>query len=129
MFPLMIPFVYKQLNPASQPYFRKTREAFMKKPLEELCKPTNEPALLVEFEKALSRFDSYMGDHSPFVMGTALTYADASMAGWLTWMKRVRGPESQAWKAVEAWQGGRWKRFMDAFATLEYFPEGGLTTK
>ena len=101
----------------------------MKKALEELCTPDNEPALLAEFEKALGRFDAYMGDHSPFVMGTTLTYADASMAGWLTWMKRVRGPESQTWKAVESWHGGRWKRFMDAFTPLELFPEGGIVAK
>ncbi len=34
-------------------------------------------------------------------------------------MRRTFGAESEEWREIAEWDGGRWKKFMDAFAKYE----------
>ncbi|KAI0031379.1 hypothetical protein K488DRAFT_79085 [Vararia minispora EC-137] len=126
--PLMMERVWMQLSLPSQAYFRKTREAMFRKPLEELCPAAEAPALWKNLEKALDRINNYMASgQGPFIGGKSMTYADVMMAGWFVWIKRIYGPESPEWRRVEGWHGGRWGRLMAEFAKIEY-TEGVLET-
>lgn len=70
-------------------------------------------------EKILRAFEADMedfaklwrfGDHGPFLEGKRLTYADVIVGGWLQFVKATL-PE---WDRICTWQGGRWKRLVDA---------------
>lgn len=54
-----------------------------------------------------------------FFMGERISFADVSIAGFLWWMRRIFGEESEEWGEIVTWDGGRWKRFMDTFAKYE----------
>jgi glutathione S-transferase len=120
MAPLCIPRTYAQLNAASQPYFRSTREAFWGLTLEEMAPADKQAALWTALERALDRFDGYTRGPGTFVAGERMTYADVLMAGWLLWVKYLFGEESKEWKQVESWHGGRWGRLMTEFKKIEY---------
>ena len=81
--------VHTQLNPAAQDYFRKSREAQFKKPLEQVCTPDTAPAMWKAVEHAWARLDGFAGRHGPFLTGERMTFADIDMAGWLVWVKRI----------------------------------------
>ncbi|KAI0031378.1 hypothetical protein K488DRAFT_86867 [Vararia minispora EC-137] len=119
--PLGVFRTYQQLNPITQPYFRRTREGALGRPLEEIeGTPEQQPAKWEALKEALGRFDAYMTEKGPFVAGERITYADVLMAGWLVWIKRLWGPNSKEWKEVEGWHGGRWGRFMAEFSKYEH---------
>ncbi|KAH6904516.1 hypothetical protein BKA70DRAFT_1154146 [Coprinopsis sp. MPI-PUGE-AT-0042] len=44
--------------------------------------------------------------------GDAISFADFALASALIWVRVVLGEESEEWKAVIEWDGGKWKRFM-----------------
>ncbi|KAM5534963.1 hypothetical protein V8D89_011336 [Ganoderma adspersum] len=54
-----------------------------------------------------------------FFMGERISFADVSVAGFLWWIRRIFGEESEEWREIVTWDGGRWKRFMDTFARYE----------
>ncbi|KAI0031383.1 hypothetical protein K488DRAFT_52171 [Vararia minispora EC-137] len=112
MYQLILSSVHAQLSQASQTYFRETREA----KFGTLEAP---PDTWEKLEHGLSSIDAYMAQ-SRFVMGEQMTYADMVMAGWLICVRRVLGMESDGWRRIEQWHNGRWKRFVDEFAHLEY---------
>ncbi|KAI1790135.1 hypothetical protein LXA43DRAFT_891521, partial [Ganoderma leucocontextum] len=59
-----------------------------------------------------------------FFLGERISYTDVTVAGFLWWLRRTFGEESEEWQEIAAWDGGRWKRFMDAFAKYESMDVG-----
>ncbi|KAI0063449.1 hypothetical protein BV25DRAFT_1824558 [Artomyces pyxidatus] len=123
MIPLMMTRVINQLNDASKGFFRETREARLKAKLEDLAPPEKQEALWGKLRGALGKFDAYAkfgGTEMPYFAGARMTYADMLAAGWLVWMKRLWGPQSKEWKALEGWHDGRWGALMREISKLEY---------
>jgi len=114
MFPAMT-----RLNPRSQAFFRETREQRFGCRMEEICPPEKQAAQWASLEKAFSLLVSWYeaaGDGRLLLMGPdedQLCHADTQIAGLLKWMQTVFGKESEEWKRVERFDGGRWKRFLD----------------
>lgn len=52
-------------------------------------------------------------------MGDRVSYADFIIAGWLVWAKRVWGPESEDWKTVASWHGGKWEKLLKTIERYE----------
>ncbi|KAH9914342.1 uncharacterized protein B0H18DRAFT_136808 [Fomitopsis serialis] len=114
--PLFLPRTLPILTPASQPYFRRTREQMFGTKMEEICPPPQYAAQWAEIERAFGVLAGWMddaGDGRFTMLGGAVTHTDLSVAGWLVWMRIVTGKESEEWRALEGWHGGRWKRLMD----------------
>ena len=55
------------------------------------------------------------GSDKTFFMGDRISYADITVASFLTWANTVWGEDSEDWKTIMRWNGGRWSKFMDAF--------------
>ncbi|KZT66113.1 hypothetical protein DAEQUDRAFT_635715, partial [Daedalea quercina L-15889] len=123
--PLFLPRQLPLLQPASQPYWRRTREQMLGGGrLEDVCPPEKYAAQWAEIERAMgvvaTWLDSACDGRITFLGGAAglegaprFTHADLCVAGFLLWMRIVTGRESEEWRNVEGWHGGRWKKLMD----------------
>lgn len=115
--PLMMLKVHDQLNPASQPYFRETREGALGRRLEDLMPADKEKQkeMWVAVKTGLGKFDSYMhwnGTATKYWRGDVRSYVDFVMAAWLIWVQRVWGKESPEWMELATWDGGRWNKLV-----------------
>lgn len=50
------------------------------------------------------------GREKPWFFGDAFSFADMILAGYLLWAKIVLGEDSEEWRALAGWDGGRWAR-------------------
>ncbi|OSC97239.1 glutathione transferase FuA class [Trametes coccinea BRFM310] len=80
------------------------------------------------FKKALQTFAQWLDADGTgnrlFFLGNKIGYADITHAAFLIWIRIVLGADSKEWKDITTWDGGRWARFMDAFAKYETVDEG-----
>lgn len=118
---IILPASNAKLNPPSQEYFRRTREAFFGAKLEELSPPG--PTREKHWAQVKRGFDVVNGwlekneQGKTFVMGDTISYADIVIVSFLIWMKRVL--EVKEWKDIESWHGGRWDALLNSFAKYE----------
>ncbi|KAK7690189.1 hypothetical protein QCA50_006840 [Cerrena zonata] len=110
------------LNPRSQEFFRRTREANGKK-LETYASPGEvHDMALKKVETGLKKVSQWF-DHNdgtgPFVMGDIISHADFALAGRLMWGKVVWGEDSEDWRAIMGFENGRWERYMKALEKYE----------
>jgi len=119
--PIMQPMICTKLNPVSEVYYRQKREARSGKKMEPSpARP--QPEHWKQVEEAFGVMDSWLatnGEGKPFVMGDTISYADITIAGWILCMKIISRPESQEWKDVLRWHGGRWAAFIANFTEYE----------
>ena len=107
----------QRLNPASQPYFRATREAVTGASLEDLASPG--PERDEKWRKAEEGFGKLAAAMEKAGLGEEgehtrrLEYAELVIGAYLVALQRTFGEESDEWRAIESWQGGRWKRLVD----------------
>lgn len=57
--------------------------------------------------------------NGPLVMGDSITYGDTVVAALLMWPKVVLGEDSDGWKTIMTWNGGRWARLSKEFEKYE----------
>ncbi|THH21272.1 hypothetical protein EW146_g252 [Bondarzewia mesenterica] len=92
--------------------------------LNDLAPVEKHPELWDRVRTGLGRVDAYMNangeDPTKFWLGDRVSYADVTMAGWLVWVKRVLGSESNEWRNIVGWHGGRWGRLMEEFERWEF---------
>ncbi|KAF9022821.1 hypothetical protein BDZ89DRAFT_1070411 [Hymenopellis radicata] len=108
-----LPGQYAALNPASQAFFKPSKENMFGKKLEDFAPRGEEGAR--EWEKVKAGFDAmdkWYGDN-PFVLGDQLSFADMEIAAFVLWIQTVLGVESREWKDVSTWNGGRWAQLLD----------------
>ncbi|KIY67226.1 hypothetical protein CYLTODRAFT_454635 [Cylindrobasidium torrendii FP15055 ss-10] len=117
----IIPRAYGILNERSAVFFRETREKRFGCAIEEI-----EPQGAKKAEawgSAREGLDGYAVTFYPhgqrFMLGDSLTYADIFMAGRLKWAQVVFGEDSEEWKEMRTWSGGRWARLLDSLAPYE----------
>lgn len=66
-------------------------------------------------QAAFSTVAGWYGGEDIWIMGAeGPCYADLFIAAYLMWIKMVLGEESEEWKDVMAWDGGRWRRHISA---------------
>lgn len=121
--PIMLPHTAARLNPPSEAYFRRTREAMFGKKLEEFSPvgPIRE-GQWKEVQSGFKKLSEWMaadGKEKPFFMGNTVCYADLTIAGWLVWVKCILGADGEEWAAIRAWDGGKWAQFMQYFEKYE----------
>ncbi|KAJ3560830.1 hypothetical protein NP233_g10577 [Leucocoprinus birnbaumii] len=106
------------LNPSSAKYFYDTRSAFLGKPLEQLAvDPEERKQLWAKIKGSFDKLDGYYAktdSAGPFFMGQTVSFADFTVAGMLRAVKICLGSDSEEWKAIEEWNGGRWKALIDS---------------
>lgn len=119
---IILPLAHAKLNPISQAYFRRTREAMFGMKLEEFSPPG--PKRDLHWETLKERYAimaSWLakGDSGPFIMGNKISYADVTIAGYIVWMRTTFGSESAEWKDILTWQNGTWANYMKNFERYE----------
>ncbi|KAF9240703.1 hypothetical protein BU15DRAFT_61367 [Melanogaster broomeanus] len=106
------------LNPASEKYFRETREAAFGMKIEEFSPESKREADLAKAKGDLAAVDGWLAkSDGKYVMGNTISYADGILAGWLIWIKVTNG----IWKDVATWHSGRWQTYlaaMESYATI-----------
>lgn len=110
----ILPDTCPVLNPRSNEYFRRTREHAFGKALEDL-RPSGEYATTrwAELKANLDKVDGwYSKIDGTFIMGSEVSWADLVVAAHLIWLKKVWG-DSQKWKDIAGWNGGRWERVLN----------------
>lgn len=111
IFKIVLYDIFSILNPASQPFFRSTREKNLGQALEDIA-PKGDDAI-AGWEKAkagLGTVDTwYKKTNGPFLMGETVSWVDLVAASWLIWFKIIK-PEK--WKEIETWHDGRWTKVL-----------------
>jgi len=99
------------LNPSSEEYFRRTREARFGRKIEEFSpEGPKRDADLAKGEEGLAAVDGWLAkSEGKFVLGDTVSYADGVLAGWLTWIKTT----DVIWKEVATWHNGRWATYLE----------------
>ncbi|KAI0354607.1 hypothetical protein OH77DRAFT_1590389 [Trametes cingulata] len=120
---LVMPVAYDRLNDASKAHFKTYREKVLGGNLLEWSPPGSavRKEQMKQLQAGLGRIAGWLsanGKDSNFFMGDKPTFADMMLAARLMWAKRILGEESEEWKEIESWDGGRWGRLVDAFEWL-----------
>lgn len=131
--PFLLPPTFPIVLERSREYFRSSREPYFGgKKLEDVIPTGNEKvAGLKKVEEAFRVFAGWY-DANPYatsdelanapnlwLMGTEPSYADLILAAYVMWMKKVWGEESEEWKRVSSWNGGRWESLLDGCRIFE----------
>lgn len=117
-----LPAVNAVLNPRSAEYFRRTREASLGMTMEQLL-PSGErrEKQWKRLEDAVGNMDKWFGKDSLLIGGSPDTpiFADFELAGRFIWAKKVFGADSEEWKSMSSWHGGRWARLVQSLEKYE----------
>ena len=121
--PLVVPKIHNILNPRSQEYYRRTREARFGKTVEDIV-PKGEQ-YNVEWAKVREGFaktDSCYQqgkEAGPYLLGSTICFGDLVYVSFATWSKKIYGEESTEWKDIQSWNEGRLIALMDALSKYE----------
>ena len=108
---------WKNLNEASQRYFRQTRESDFGLKLEDFVPagPVGE-AKWNAAERGFDQFNTWITvGGTEFITGDQIAYADIIVASRLIWAKVVFGSQSEEWQRIAGWNGGRLGKFLQSF--------------
>lgn len=73
-----------------------------------------------DLEKAFSKLATLYDDDQILHGGDDPVFADCMMASWISWVRwTYGGVESEEWKRMAKWDGGRWAKLMDAMKEYE----------
>lgn len=123
LFTVVILATWKNLNPVSAEYFRRTREIIFSKALEDFV-PAGEEGekrwkeVEEGYDKIASWFSASEND-GPYVLGDTVSYADIELASRTIWAKIVLGEDSEGWARIKQWNGGRWAQHLKALEKYE----------
>ena len=99
------------MNPPSASHYREAREARLGTTLENLVPASGakDSATWGALVAGLDKLASIYTSSGPWLLGDKFSFPDTITVGYLVWMKRVCGAESEEWKTVEASGKGHWK--------------------
>ncbi|KAL0580045.1 hypothetical protein V5O48_001980 [Marasmius crinis-equi] len=112
------------LTPRSEEYFRRTRqEIFGVRKLEELMPKGKEREVRwKKFEEDLGVVDSWVPRDGARVFvggGGRPTYPDFVVSAIMIWCRTIWGEDSQEWRDISSWHGGRWGRLVEMLKEYE----------
>jgi glutathione S-transferase len=120
LYPIILPATHSILDPRSQEYFRHTREKIYGKKLEEFS-----PVGVIrdghwkQLKDGLDVVDGWLADtfasDGKYLVGDSPKFVDIVLVARLMWMKVVLGENSEEWKDLSRWNGGRWNKVLQMF--------------
>ncbi|CAE6431507.1 unnamed protein product [Rhizoctonia solani] len=132
MAPTMLPLVGRPgfLDHRGEEYFRRTRQARFGKSLEQLAVEGRQS--WGQVKESWGTFgclidSNRLTEHSPFVMGNQISYADLLLVAIFCWVKRAEIDDKSLWGEISQWQGGRWRELWDGVegVTGKFYEEVG----
>ncbi|KAJ3526218.1 hypothetical protein NMY22_g10251 [Coprinellus aureogranulatus] len=126
VYPFVIPATFPIVKERSKEYFRTTREAHFNRgggnrKLEDVI-PQGEERVeaWAKVQAAFGTIASwYAAEGGEWIMGESVSYADLVVAAYLIWIKRILKEDSEDWREVERWDGGRWKKLLESCKAYE----------
>ncbi|KAG7088020.1 hypothetical protein E1B28_012057 [Marasmius oreades] len=118
----VIPKVALILNPRSFEFFKEDRsKRFGSIAMEDLYpKGEKKVELWKRWKDTWGVVASWMEDTDTFIMGNdTITFADFVVAGWVIWPRHLWGEDSEEWKDIASWHGGRWGRLIERLSEYE----------
>ncbi|TFK37165.1 hypothetical protein BDQ12DRAFT_753114 [Crucibulum laeve] len=111
----VLPVTATRLNPSSEEYFTRTRTAVFGKPLKDVFPKGEEH--VAEWKKLKDGFVAIDGWYqksggSTFIMGETPVFADFIIGGFVFFAKAIFGEDSEEWKDMVLWNGGRWDKIV-----------------
>ncbi|KAJ3533355.1 hypothetical protein NMY22_g7363 [Coprinellus aureogranulatus] len=126
VYPFVIPVTFPIVKERSKEYFRTTREAHFNRgggnrKLEDVIPKGEEKVeAWAKVQAAFSTIASwYAAEGGDWIMGESVSYADLVVSAYLIWIKRILKEDSDDWREVERWDGGRWKRLLESCKVYE----------
>ncbi|PPQ82169.1 hypothetical protein CVT25_015109 [Psilocybe cyanescens] len=58
-------------------------------------------------------------EEGPFVLGACMSWVDIVIASFLVFFRRTWGEDSEEWRKITSWNGGRWGVHSDIFREFE----------
>ncbi len=103
--PLIMPAACDTLNPRSAEYYRSER-------LESLLKGVGNPlpkeVYWAQYRDSLGEVAKwYSKTDGPFLLGHTVSWGDFVVASAIIWLRVIWGENSQEWKDITLWHGGR----------------------
>ncbi|KAF8625608.1 hypothetical protein AX17_006794 [Amanita inopinata Kibby_2008] len=116
-----VPATYAVLNPQSLEYFRRTREAMFGKEIEDMeLKGAEAEAAWKQLKDGYDAMDKmWQLSKGPHMMGETLSYMDLVIASWSFWLRAIFGKDSEKWKDITSWNGGRWGMLFESLTQYE----------
>ena len=118
VWPFILPVTNSRLNPVSEAYFRRSRETSFGKKLEDIVPIGNARTEEWEkLEKGLASVYSYLAStdkKGPYFLGDTISWSDLVLFSFLYWFKLIWGENSEEWKDIASWNGGRWEAHIEA---------------
>ncbi|KAJ2912607.1 hypothetical protein MD484_g7809, partial [Candolleomyces efflorescens] len=114
---------YPKLNPASQPHFTIARAKDLqdifpgKERLEDM--PLSPEDRAKSWKEVQGLFDLLeekvkgTDEQGQWYLGNEISFPDLVIGGFVIWLKTIFGDDSQEWKDIQRWNGGRWERFLE----------------
>ena len=106
---LLLSSTPRVLNPRSEDYYRRTREAKFKVKLDSVA--DKREMLMAAGQEGWTKLASLLAKNGPdtsFFYGDTPSYADVIVTAFLLWMKTVLGPDSAEWATIITWDGKYW---------------------
>ncbi|KAG5652519.1 hypothetical protein H0H81_004750 [Sphagnurus paluster] len=119
---VMLP-IYNILNPASEGFFRSTREETFGRTLEQIA-PTGAAGeeQWAKLKEGLGVVHGWLEKgkaDGPFVLGQEPAFVDFFLASYIQWLKVIWGEDSVEWKDISSWHDGRWVALVKALEKYE----------
>jgi glutathione S-transferase len=117
---ILAKFAKESLTPRGLEFVRRTREKSLGTTLESLAVPADQrPAKLEELRNVIAAASAKIGNGTAFFGGDEPNYADVQVASSLKSLENVAGPESDVRGVLYEADGGRFAKYLGAFAKWE----------
>jgi glutathione S-transferase len=113
---ILLPETHKIINTASQEFFWRTKN------IEQLEPEGDQTEHWKKLEDGLGKVDRWLKEKEEaqkYIAGDTISFADISLAARLLWPKRVFGENSNEWRRISGWHGGRWGGLVEALKEYE----------
>lgn len=120
---LMLKATHPRLHEVARDHFSKARasdlyDAFHTATLEEIVLPTEKVAEMWEGSKqCFGKWDQKYAEtdgEGIWFFGRSVSFVDVAVGAVIGWVRNVHGEDSQQWKEVAGWNGGRWSGLLKA---------------
>ncbi len=103
--PLIMPAACDTLNPRSAEYYRSER---LESLLKDVGNPLPKEVYWAQYRDSLGEVAKwYSKTDGPFLLGHTVSWGDFVVASAIIWLRVIWGENSQEWKDITLWHGGR----------------------
>ena len=112
---MSVPIKLFRMTPRSEHHIRSSVERMFGKSPEDLCSEENWATVERALGKLAEVFAFNGAGRDMLIGGESICFADLELAALLMSPRIALGPESEQWRKIAGWNGGKWERFIAQF--------------